>query len=100
MENVRKYERHAIDQDGNTIDQFEVLLFGESVRLVDFSLGGLYVLSKLPFSPGEIDISVSFKNRGKIDLIGKIVRVEKEGDMWGIGIDLSNPSDLNALREV
>ena len=100
MENVRKYERHAIDQDGNTIDQFEVLLFGESVRLVDFSLGGLYVLSKLPFSPGEIDISVNFKNRGKIDLIGKIVRVEKEGDMWGIGIDLSNPSDLNALREV
>ena len=67
---------------------------------MDFSAGGLYVISKLPFSPGEIDISVNFKNRGKIDLIGKIVRVEKEGDMWGIGIDLSNPSDLNALREV
>jgi len=70
VDNARKYERSAISQDGNALDQFEVLVFGESVRLVDFSAGGLYVISKLPFSPGEIDISVSFRKSGKIDLIG------------------------------
>jgi hypothetical protein len=68
--------------------------------LMDFSVSGLYVLSKLPFSPGEINISVSFKNRGKIDLIGNIIRVNKEGDMWGIAIDFSKAYDFNALREV
>jgi hypothetical protein len=100
VENARKYERHAISQDGNTVDQYEVILLGEPVRLVNFSVGGLYVLSKLPFSPGEISISVSFGNRGKIELIGNIVRVGKEGDMWGIAIDFSKAYDLNALREV
>ena len=67
---------------------------------MDFSARGLYVISKLPFSPGEIDISVSFEDRGKIDSIGNTVRVNKEGDMWGIAIDLSKVYDLNALHKV
>jgi hypothetical protein len=100
VDNERKYQRYAIGQDGNTVDQFEVILLGEPVHLVNFSVGGLYVLSKLPFSPGEISITVSFKNRGKIELMGNIIRVGKEGDMWGIAIDFSKAYDLNSLREV
>jgi hypothetical protein len=33
-------------------------------------------------------------------LIGTIVRVSKNGDMWHIGLDLSKIYNLNALREV
>jgi len=99
MSNARKYQRYAVIKGVNTPDQFEVFVDGELVQLVNFSVGGLYILSKLPISPGKINILIDFTNRSKIELIGTIVRVSKEGDMWGIAIDLSKTYDLNNLRE-
>lgn len=97
MNEARKYQRYTIIDNENTP---EVMVDGVLVRLRDFSLGGMYILSKLPFTPGTINISINFKNRGKIDLIGNIVRVVKEGDMWGSGIDFSKTYNLNALKAV
>ena len=100
MNNRRKYQRYAISQGEKIPDQFEVKVEGELVRIVDFSVGSMSILSKLPFTPGTVNISVNFRNRGRIDLIGTIVRVSKNGDMWHIGLDLSKIYNLNALREV
>jgi len=99
MDDRRKYQRYALSQGEKIHDQFEVKVEGELVRLVDFSVGSMSILSKLPFTPGIVNISVNFKNRGRIDLIGAIVRVSKNGDMWHIGLDFSKIYNLNALRE-
>ena len=99
MEERRRYQRYAVEKGVNTPDQFQVTLAGVKVSLVDFAVGGLYVLSEEPFSPGEIDISVSFQHRGKIDLVGTVVEVRKEGKLWGTGIDLTKTYDLNVLRK-
>jgi PilZ domain len=100
MDDRRKYQRYALSQDEKILDQFEVKVEGELVRLVDFSVGSMSILSKLPFTPGIVNISVNFKNSGRIDLIGAIVRVSKNGDMWRIGLDFSKIYNLNALRKV
>ena len=96
----RRYQRYALN-DGAIPAQVEVILEGELVRLVNFSVGGLYILSETPFSPGAtVSFSVNFENRGKIDLIGTVVRVSEEGDIWGIAIDLSKTYNLNTLRKL
>jgi Tfp pilus assembly protein PilZ len=101
MNNSRRYQRYTVSQDAGTPDQFEVIVEGELVRLVHFSVGGLYILSKLFFPFGEtINILVNFRNHGKIELTGTIVRVRKEGEMWGIAIDLSKNYNLDTLQEV
>jgi hypothetical protein len=101
MNDVRKYQRYAVNYGGDTPAQVEVIVEGELVRLVDFSLGGLSILSKKPFSSGAtISLSVDLENRGKIALTGKVVRVREEGDMWGIAIDLSQTYKLNNLRKL
>ena len=98
----RRYQRYALSDDGDAPAQVEVIIDGEPVRLVNFSVGGLYVLSRTPFSPGTtISFSVNFENRGKIDLDGTVVRVvREEGDIWGIAIDLSKTYNLNTLRKL
>jgi hypothetical protein len=100
MENGRRYQRYAINQDRDTLDQLEIIVEGKVVQLVNFSVGGLYIISELPIAGKEIKISVNFKNRGKIDLIGNVIRQKKEGAMWGIAIDLSKTYNLSTLREV
>ena len=70
------------------------------MQLVNFSLAGLCLLSKKPFSQGAISISVEFGDHGKIDLTGKVVRVKQEGDMWCIAIDLTETYKLETLRKV
>ena len=100
MNDARKYQRYAINNGGDTTAQIEVVVEGELVRLVDFSLGGLYILSKIPFSPGAISFSANFGNQGKIALTGTVVRVREEGDMWGIAIDLSKTYNLDTLRKL
>ncbi|MGZ3614281.1 MAG: PilZ domain-containing protein [Syntrophales bacterium] len=100
MNNRRKYQRYAVNNDGDTLAQGKVKVEGELVRLVDFSLAGLYILSKKPFSTGLISISVEFGNQGKLDLIGSVVRVKEEGYMWCIAIDLTQTYKLNTLRKV
>ena len=99
MEERRRYQRYTVDKGVNTPEHFRVTVAGQPVRLVNFSLGGLYVLSKEPFSPGEVDVSVSFQHRGKIDLVGKVVKVTKEGKLWGAGIDLSGTYIPTALKK-
>jgi hypothetical protein len=100
MNDARRYQRYTVDYNVDSHAQFEVKLEGESVHLVNFSVGDLYVLSKVPFSQGPIKISVAFKNGGEIAMPGNVVRGTKEGDMWGIAIDLSNIYELNSARKV
>lgn len=101
MNEIRNYQRYAVKYEEDTPTQVEVIVEGELVRLVDFSLGGLFFLSKKPFSLGAtISLSVDLEKRGKIALIGKVVRAMEEGDRWGIAIDLSQTYKLNTLRKV
>ncbi|MFH1671906.1 MAG: PilZ domain-containing protein [Pseudomonadota bacterium] len=100
MNNDRKYQRYTISQSGNTSDQPEVFIEKELVRLVDFSVGGFFVVSESRPSGDEINISVKFGNSGKIDLVGRVVRVKRDGDMWGIAIDVSKNYNLDTLKEV
>jgi Tfp pilus assembly protein PilZ len=82
--------------------QVKVTVEGESVHLVDFSLGGLYFLSEKNFSKGDIvGLSIDLENRGKIDLLGKIVRVQQERDSnkWGIAVDLSQTYNMKPVRK-
>jgi len=91
----RTYQRYDIDPDGDTFDQIEVRVEGEPVRLVNYSLGGLYFLSLQRFSSdATINISIDFGNRGKIALTGTVVQVRKEEDMWGVAIDFSKTYKL------
>ena len=100
MNNLRRYQRYTISQSGNTSDQSEVMIENKLVRLVDFSVGGFYVVAESRPPQGEINISVKFGNKGKIDLIGRVVRVKGEEDMWGIAIDVSKNYNLHTLKEV
>ena len=96
IEDRREYQRYALNE--TTSSQFDIIVEGEPVRLLDFSLGGLHILSRVPFSPGGISFSVNLGNLGKIELIGTGDRVKKEGDMWEIAIDLTKTYNLNVLR--
>ncbi len=100
MDDARQYQRYAVSDDGITDGQFEIAVDGELVRLVDFSVGGLHFISKVPFSPGVVNLLVTFKNRGEISLIGMVIRVKEVGGLWDIAIDLSKTYDLHTLRKV
>jgi len=100
MDGKRKYERYVVSYAGDGVDQIETIVEGEPVQLVDFSLGGFFFLSKKPFSLGEtLTISVNLENRGNITLMGKVVRVNSEGEKWGIAIDLTHPYSVKARRK-
>jgi hypothetical protein len=100
MDDKRRYQRYVVNDDRNIISQAEIKVDGESVRLVDFSVGGLCVLSKKPFPSGLKRILVEFKDRGKIEVYGRIVRVKEEKNMWRIGIDFAETYKLSTLRKV
>lgn len=100
MDDRRRYQRYAVSDDRNTIAQAKIKVDGESVQLVDFSVGGLCVLSKKPFSSGIKRISVEFKDRGKIEVYGRIARATEEKNMWRIGIDMTEIYKLYTLRKV
>ena len=100
MDDRRRYQRYAVNDDRSIIAQAKIEVDGESVQLVDFSVGGLCVLSKKPFSSGVKRISVHFKDRGKIELYGRVARVNEEKNIWRIGIDLTEIYKLKTLRKV
>ena len=100
MNDKRRYQRYAVSDDRNTIARAKIEVEGELVQLVDFSVGGLCVLSKKPFPSGIKRISVEFKDRGKIEVYGRITRVKEEKNMWRIGIDLTETYRLDTLRKV
>lgn len=86
----RTYQRYDLDPKADTHDQIEVKIEGVPVRLVNYSLGGLYCLSMQRFSADDtVHVSINFGDRGKIALTGRVVQVRAEEDMWGIAIDFS-----------
>ena len=98
MTGNRKYQRYTLSYTGDNPTQVEAIVDGEHVHLVDFSLGGFFCLSKKSFSVGQtVNISIDLENRGKIDLMGKVVRVNSEGEKWGTAIDLSHPYAAKTL---
>jgi len=99
----RTYERYAIIHAKDEKAKFEVIIEGRSVHLVDFSLGGLYVLSEKHFSTGEkVNLSIDLENKGKINLSGIVVRAKPEpgSERWGIAIDLSQTYNLKPIRKI
>ncbi len=102
MKDRRRFQRYVVSNDGDTLAKagVKIEVNGEMVHLVNFSLGGLCVLSNKLFSRGKVNISCEFGDAGKMDLRGTIVRVDKEGDMWRIAIDLTEIYKLNNLEKV
>lgn len=88
MSGKRKYERFDINQTGVDAARVECLVEEMPVRLVDYSLGGIYFLSKKSFVVGEaVKISINLENRGMISVMGKIARAIPQGRKWGIAVD-------------
>jgi c-di-GMP-binding flagellar brake protein YcgR len=101
MDDQRKYQRYGLKATEDNRPQTEVKINGESAYLVDFSLGGMFLLSKSHFPACDIvNIGIDLSDSGNIDLKGKVVRVKKVGRMWGIAIDLSHTYLLSELQEV
>lgn len=99
MDDKRRYQRYVVT-DRETIAQSKILVEKELVKLVDFSMGGLCVISKHHFTPGVISVLVKLRDGGRIDLRGAIVRIKEEGKKWRIAIDLTETYKLNTLRKV
>jgi hypothetical protein len=100
MKDARRYQRYTVHYDVKKPHRGKVTVGGKLVLLLDFSLSGLCVLSKNPFSSGAVSVSVEFEDQGKIDLIGRVARIKQEGNMWRIAIDLTKTYKLDTLREV
>lgn len=99
MKDARRYQRYTFDKEGKTIPGVKILLEGEEVRLVDFSVGDLSVIAKKPYPLGGVSFSVILGDHGAIDLVGNVVRVKEEGSMWRIAIDLTEIYNLSMLRK-
>jgi hypothetical protein len=100
--NARKYQRYVLSYDRDSPDRAEVIVEGELVRLVNFSLSGVYIVSEKFYAPGSaVSFSIDFKKpQGRIDLAGKVARVIEEEGKWGIAIDLTRTYEMATLREV
>jgi Tfp pilus assembly protein PilZ len=100
----RKFERYAVNAVGNEELKIEVMVEGRPVHLVDFSVGGLYVISEKLCANGDmVKISVDLENKGKISLMGKVVRTSPAPDEsggWGIAIDLTHTYHMAGLQKV
>ena len=99
MHDKRRYQRYAVE-DREAIEHSKITVEGKLVKLVDFSVGGLNVLSKKRFSPGITNVVVELHDGGLIELNGAIVRVERKGFKWLIAIDLTETYKLHTLRKV
>jgi hypothetical protein len=96
----RVYQRYTISNEESDAMHADIKIDGKSVSLVDFSLGGLSVLSEKIYNLGDVvAVSASLENRGRIDLIGKVVRVMQAGKSWSVAIDLSHNYKLKSLRK-
>jgi len=96
----RIYQRYTITDEERERLQDEIKLDGVPVHLVDFSLGGLCVISERSYAAGDIvAIFVNFAKGGRIDLVGKVVRVMPEGPSWSVAVDLAGNYKLNPKRK-
>jgi hypothetical protein len=99
----RRYERHAFINAKPKKVEIKVIVEGVSVNLLDFSIGGLYIISETFFPLSETEnLSIDVENKGKIDLIGTVVRtrLDPDSERWGIAIDLSHAYNLRAIRKI
>lgn len=90
MNEKRRFRRSSINtEDGR--EKIEVSVEGKPVQLMNYSVGGLYVISEKLFPKDKVvKLSIERKDKRKIDLIGKVVRIDSvsETKSWGIAIDL------------
>ena len=99
----RRYERYAINNAGDARVKVELIVDGVSVRLRDFSLGGLYFFSEKSFQDNElVNLLINIENKGKLELVGRVVRTEPEegSNSLGVAIDLSQPYNLKSIHKV
>jgi len=90
MQENRFYQRYAIIDGKKGTPKVEVKFDGIPVRVVDFSVGDLSVISEKPFIVGDIvNISVELENRGRIDLLGRVARVNQFEKAWAVEVDLT-----------
>ncbi|OPY88169.1 MAG: PilZ domain protein [Syntrophus sp. PtaU1.Bin208] len=100
MKDKRIYQRYLISSEESEHIQDDIKLNGVPVRLVDFSFGGLCVISDQSYTTGDIvTIFASFANGGRIDLIGKVVRVAPEGTSWSVAVDLAGQYKVTPQRK-
>ena len=101
MNDKRRYQRHAVNNKDDKNTKGEVTVEKELLKIVDFSSSGMCLLSKTFISVDEaVSISVDFEDHGKIDLIGKVVRVKRQKGMWRVAIDLTETYKLDTLKKV
>ena len=103
MPERRRYERYTITHAKDEYAKAEVTVEGESVSLLNFSLGGLYFFSEKHYSTGKmVNLSLDLEDEGKIDLIGKVVRTKPAADSggWCIAIDFSQTYKMKPIRKV
>lgn len=95
-----KYELNTGNLPEDEKDKIEVKVEGEPVHLLYFSLDIFYILSGKLFSEGKaVKVSFNLKDKGKINLMGKVVRTRSmpDGERWGIEIDLTRTYDLESI---
>ncbi|MEN6320321.1 MAG: PilZ domain-containing protein [Syntrophaceae bacterium] len=98
----RRYERYLIFHAEDKKAKIEITVEGEAVHLVDFSLGGLSFFSEKQFSTDKlVNLSIDLENKGKIDLMGIVVRTEPVPDSgrWCIAIDFSQTYKMTPIRK-
>ncbi|PKN19042.1 MAG: PilZ domain-containing protein [Deltaproteobacteria bacterium HGW-Deltaproteobacteria-6] len=100
MNREHKYELNTGNLPDDEKNKIEVKVEGEPVHLLYFSLDIFYILSEKLFSEGKaVKVSFNLKDKGKINLIGKVVRTRSmpDGERWGIEIDLTRTYDLESI---
>ena len=100
----RRYERYMamIQSKVDEKSPIDIYIEGVPVNLVDFALGGMYVLSNVSFSLGEtVTLLVDLSEKGKISLLGTVVRISPEPvtESWGIAVDLSQYYGIKVNRK-
>jgi hypothetical protein len=101
MNDKRRYQRHAVNNKDDKNTKGEVTVEKELLKIVDFSSSGMCLLSKTFISVDEaVSISVDFEDHGKIDLIGKVVRVKRQKGKWHVAIDLTETYKRDTLKKV
>jgi len=100
MQDRRIYQRYTVSDDEHESSQVDIKMDGIPVQLVDFSFGGLCVISEKSYAKEDIvKIFVNFVQGGQIDLVGKVVRVAQEEKSWTVAVDLSGNYKLDSLRK-
>lgn len=103
MQDRRRYERYVLMHANDEKANIKVVVEDEFVHLVDFSLSGLSFLSNRHFPKSEmVNLSIDLENKGKLNLIGIVVRTTREpnSERWSISVDLSHSYNINTIHKV